>query len=69
MLKLVEKMVKIKKYERVTWTILVPQQLNALLEEHMRANTYKTKSEFIRTAVRDRLKQETQVLRTQDSER
>ena len=53
-------MVKMHKYERVTWTILATQQLNELLEEHMKVNTYKTKSEFIRTAVRDRLRQETQ---------
>jgi len=36
----------------------VPKHLNQQLEKYIEKDAYKTKSEFIRAAVRDRLKEE-----------
>jgi len=40
------------------WNIPVPPHLDRQLKEFIKKNAYKTQSEFIRTAVRDRLKEE-----------
>ncbi len=44
--------------KRIMWTVEVPPHLNSQLEEYIAKDTYNTKSEFIRTAVRDRLREE-----------
>lgn len=44
--------------KRIMWTIEVPKHLDERLEDYIEKDAYKTKSEFIRTAVRDRLKEE-----------
>ena len=55
-------MVKNSKGKRITWTILVPKHLNQMLDEYIASDAYKTKSEFVRAAVRDRLREEIQFL-------
>ena len=40
------------------WNIPVPPHLDKQLEDYIEKDAYKTKSEFIRTAVRDRLQEE-----------
>jgi len=56
--------------KRTMWTVDVPEHLNKQLEDYIREDAYKTKSEFIRTAVRDRLKTETERLEeTQNEEK
>ena len=40
------------------WNIPVPDHLDELLADYIAKDAYATKSEFIRTAVRDRLEQE-----------
>lgn len=40
------------------WNIPVPEHLDQQLEEYIAKDAFKTKSEFIRTAVRDRLEAE-----------
>ena len=40
------------------WSVPVTENLNRLLEEYIESDIYKTKSEFIRVSVRDRLEQE-----------
>lgn len=40
------------------WNIPVPPHLNQQLEDYIKKDAFKTKSEFIRTAVRDRLEKE-----------
>ena len=40
------------------WSVSVPKHLDQQLEEYIQKDTFKTKSEFIRTAVRDRLERE-----------
>jgi len=40
------------------WSVPVPEHLNKRLEEYIELDIYKTKSEFIRASVRDRLEQE-----------
>ena len=42
----------------IRWNIPVPEHLNEQLEEYIKLDAFKTKSEFIRTAVRDRLEEE-----------
>lgn len=42
------------------WNIPVPEHLDQQLEEYIAKDAFKTKSEFIRTAVRDRLEAEAQ---------
>lgn len=44
--------------KRTVWHLEVTPHLNEQLEEYIAKDAYKTKSEFIRTAVRDRLKVE-----------
>ena len=44
--------------QRTVWHLEVPEHLNELLESYIKTDAYKTKSEFIRTAVRDRLREE-----------
>lgn len=44
--------------KRIVWHLEVPQHLNEKLEDYIDKDAFKTKSEFIRTAVRDRLEQE-----------
>lgn len=48
---------------RIVWHLEVPQHLNELLESYIDEDAYKTKSEFIRVAVRDRLEREFKKLR------
>lgn len=40
------------------WNVPVPEHLDIQLEEYISKDGFKTKSEFIRTAVRDRLEEE-----------
>lgn len=40
------------------WSVPVTENLNKRLEEYIESDSYKTKSEFIRVSVRDRLEQE-----------
>jgi Arc/MetJ-type ribon-helix-helix transcriptional regulator len=40
------------------WNLYVSEQLDQQLEQYLKQSPFKTKSEFIRTAVRDRLKEE-----------
>jgi len=47
---------------RIMWTVEVPEHLDRQLEKYIQRGAYKTKSEFIRTAVRDRLKEEMEKL-------
>lgn len=49
--------------KRILWSIEVTKHLNEQLEDYIEKDAFKTKSEFIRTAVRDRLKLEIQRLR------
>ena len=44
--------------KRTVWHLEVPPHLDKKLEEYIERDAFKTKSEFIRTAVRDRLKEE-----------
>ena len=44
--------------KRTIWHLEVPPHLNEQLEDYITKDAFKTKSEFIRTAVRDRLKEE-----------
>jgi len=43
---------------RIVWHLEVPQHLDELLEHYISIDAFKTKSEFIREAVRDRLERE-----------
>jgi len=40
------------------WSVPVTEHLNKRLEEYIELDSFKTKSEFIRTSVRDRLEEE-----------
>ena len=44
--------------KRTIWHLEVPPHLNQQLKEYIAKDAFKTKSEFIRTAVRDRLEKE-----------
>jgi len=44
--------------KRILWSIEVTGPLNKQLEDYIEMDSFKTKSEFIRTAVRDRLEKE-----------
>ena len=48
--------------KRILWSIEVTRHLNKQLEDYIERDAFKTKSEFIRTAVRDRLEQEMEKL-------
>jgi len=43
---------------RILWSIRVTRHLNDLLDRYIEVDAYQTKSEFVRTAVRDRLREE-----------
>jgi len=43
---------------RILWSIRVTRHLNDLLDKYIEVDAYQTKSEFVRTAVRDRLREE-----------
>jgi Arc/MetJ-type ribon-helix-helix transcriptional regulator len=47
------------------WNVPVPAHLDEQLKKFIEKDLYKTKSEFIRVAVRDRLEQENKKLETQ----
>jgi len=51
-------MEKNKMSKRILWSIEVTERLNKQLENYIEMDSFKTKSEFIRTAVRDRLEEE-----------
>ena len=51
------------------WLVQVSPHLYEQLEEYIELDAYNTKSEFIRTAVRDRLGEEMEKLRTRASRR
>lgn len=44
--------------KRTVWVVEVTPHLNNRLDHYIDVDSYKTKSEFIRVAVRDRLNQE-----------
>lgn len=44
--------------KNLKWSVPVTAHLNSRLEEYLELDSFKTKSEFIRTAVRDRLTKE-----------
>lgn len=48
--------------KRTIWHLEVPPHLNEKLENYIEKDAFKTKSEFIRTAVRDRLNEELEKL-------
>lgn len=47
------------------WNVPVPVHLDTKLEEYIEKDSFKTKSEFIRTAVRDRLEVEQKKLESE----
>ena len=49
--------------KRITWNLQVTPHLNEKLKKYIEEDAYKTKSEFIRTAVRDRLRLENKILK------
>jgi len=49
--------------KRITWNLQVSKHLNEKLENYIKADSFTTKSEFIRVAVRDRLKVEEKIFR------
>jgi len=51
--------------KRILWSVEVTKHLNKQLEDYIERDAFKTKSEFIRTAVRDRLKEERENLEVQ----
>lgn len=53
--------------KRTMWTVEVPKPLDRLLENYIAKDAFKTKSEFIRTAVRDRLKEENERLEREEA--
>lgn len=52
---------------RILWSIEVTEHLNKHLENYIEKDSFKTKSEFIRTAVRDRLREEEAALYREES--
>lgn len=54
--------------KRTTWHLNVPRHLNEQLEDYIEKDVYKTKSEFIRAAVRDKLEKENAKLKKEQSE-
>jgi len=53
--------------KRIIWHLEVPPHLNKQLEQYIQKDAFKTKSEFIRTAVRDRLEEERAKLASKES--
>ena len=60
-------MYKLSKYVK-RWNIPVTDHLDKQLEEYIEEDAFSTKSEFVRTAVRDRLEKEREKLRLQQGE-
>lgn len=58
--------VKHKMSKRILWSVEVPRHLNEQLNNYIEIDAFKTKSEFIRTAVRDRLREEINHFRLQE---
>jgi len=54
--------------KRTVWHLEVPPHLDKQLENYILKDAFKTKSEFIRTAVRDRLEKEQEKLQRKDNE-
>ena len=52
---------------RTVWHLEVPKHLNEQLENYIEKDSFKTKSEFIRTAVRDRLEKEQKKMKDGES--
>ena len=52
--------------KRVLWSVEVTKHLNQQLDDYIEKDAFKTKSEFIRTAVRDRLREERAKLRREE---
>jgi len=48
--------------KKIKWNVEVSPRLNQQLEDYIEKGQFKTKSEFIRTAVRDRLVEENKKL-------
>ena len=48
--------------KRILWSVEVSKHLDEQLENYIEKDAFKTKSEFIRASVRDRLQQERQKL-------
>lgn len=55
--------------KRILWSIEVTEPLNKQLEDYIEMDSFKTKSEFIRTAVRDRLEKECAKLASKESQK
>ena len=51
-------MSKKEKRERIVWYLEVTGHLNRVLEDAIEKNAFKTKAEFIRQAVREKLEKE-----------
>jgi len=51
--------------KKIKWSIPVPKHLDDQLENYIAKDAYKTKSEFVRTAVRQLLKEENKNLENQ----
>lgn len=49
---------EVKTKRRILWSIQVPRHLDEQLERYIDEDAFQTKSEFVRTAVRDRLREE-----------
>lgn len=54
--------------KRTIWHLEVPSQLNKQLEDYIKNNSFATKSECIRTVVREHLKKELEKKETAQSE-
>ena len=54
--------------KRIIWHLEVPLHLNEQLEDYVSKDSFKTKSEFIRAAVRDRLGKEQEKIRRKINE-
>jgi Arc/MetJ-type ribon-helix-helix transcriptional regulator len=55
---------KDEKTSRTVWNLVVPPHLDRQLEQYILQDAFKTKSEFIRCAVRDKLEKETGKMQT-----
>jgi len=64
----VDKALREKMSKRTIWHLEVPPYLNQQLEKFISKDAFKTKSEFIRTAVRDRLEKEQEKLQRKNNE-
>jgi len=43
---------------RIVWHVVVTEHLDRMLKEYLKLDSFKTKSEFIRNAVREKLEDE-----------